>query len=302
MHVLVTGGTGFIGSAIVQALLARGDQVSVTSRSAGRVQKAFGDRVKAVEWDPMESALPAEALAGVDGIINLAGESIATGRWTKAKKRRLRESRVLGTRHLVEGIRAADPRPKVLVSTSAIGFYGDQEHRALHEGAPCAGDFLGELCEAWENEAIAARELDVRVPIVRVGIVLGKGGGAYPPLRRIFRMFAGGPIGLGKAWMSWVHLDDVVGIFLRALDDEHAHEVYNATAPNPVANSEFTAEMARTLRRPALFPVPPIMLRITLGEFGKHANDSQKVMPTRTIGLGYEYKYEKIGEALESLA
>jgi len=258
--------------------------------------------VHPVEWDPMDGALPAAALAGIDGIVNLAGESIAKGRWTKAKKRRLRESRVLGTRHLVEGIRAADPRPKVLVSTSAIGYYGDQEHRALHEGSPNAGDFLGELCRAWETEAVAARELGVRVPIVRIGIVLGTGGGAYPPLRTIFKLGAGGPIGLGKAWMSWVHLDDVVGIFVRCLDDEHARDVYNATAPNPVPNGEFTKEMARTLHRPALLPVPPIMLRVMLGEFGKHANDSQKVIPIRTIGLGYEYKHPRIGEALESLA
>jgi uncharacterized protein (TIGR01777 family) len=302
VHVLVTGGTGFIGSALVHALLERGDEVSVTSRKADRVRKHFGDRVKPVEWDPMDGALPAEALAGVDGIVNLAGESIAKGRWTRAKKRRLRESRVLGTRHLVEGIRAADPRPKVLVSTSAIGYYGDQEHRSLHEGSPNEGDFLGELCQAWEHEAVAARELGVRVPIVRIGIVLGHGGGAYPPLRRIFKLFAGGPIGLGRAWMSWVHLDDVVGIFLRCLDDENARDVYNATAPNPVPNSKFTAEMARTLHRPAIAPVPPIMLRITLGEFGKHANDSQRVMPLRTVGLGYQYKYSEIGEALESLA
>jgi len=302
VEILITGGTGFIGSAIVHALLERGDTVAITSRKADRVKKTFGDRVRAVQWDPNAGPLPADALQGVDGIVNLAGESIAKGRWTKAKKRRIRESRVRGTRHLVEGIAASDSKPSVLVSASAIGYYGDQQHRALHEGSPCEGDFLGELCHAWEVEAVAAKVFGVRAPIVRIGLVLGHGGGAYAPLRRVFRMFAGGTIGLGKAWMSWIHIDDLVGIFLRCLDDENARDVFNGTAPNPVSNTEFTAEMARTLHRPALAPMPPIMLRILLGEFGSHANDSQRVIPIRTIGLGYEYKYPRIREALEALA
>jgi len=302
VQVLVTGGTGFVGTALVRALLARGDDVTVASRSADRVAKTFGDSVRALQWDPNDAAISAAALDGIDGVINLAGESIAKGRWTRAKKRRIRESRVFGTRHLVEGMRAAQSKPSVLVSTSAIGYYGDQQHRALHEGSPCEGDFLGELCQAWETEAVAARESGIRVAIVRVGIVLGYGGGAYPPLRRVFKMFVGGPIGLGKAWMSWVHIDDLVGIYLRCLDDENARAVFNATAPNPVSNMEFTREMSRSLRRPGIAPVPPIMLRILMGEFGAHASDSQKVIPIRTIGLGYEYKYPRIREALEALA
>jgi len=299
MKVLVTGGTGFIGSAIVEALLARGDAVVVTGRSAKRVTKRFGDRVEACEWNPVEGPLPVDVLRDVDGVINLAGENIAKGRWTRAKKARIRDSRITGTRNLVAGIAAATRKPTVLVSASAIGIYGDTAHRAVHEGATRAHDFLADLCADWEA---AARTTELRVAIVRTGVVLGCGGGAYPPMRRLFRCFAGGTIGLGKSWFSWIHIDDLVGIFLKALDDENANEAYNGTAPHPVSNMEFTRELARSLHRPALAPVPPIMLRIALGEFGSFVTMSQRVVPIRTIGIGYEYKYPRVREALESLA
>ena len=302
MRVMVTGGTGFIGSATVDALLSRGDHVVVTGRKAKRIRERFGERVQGFEWDPNAGAIPAEALAGVDGVINLAGESVAKGRWTRAKKRRMRDSRIIGTKHLVEGIAAAEPRPRVLVSASAIGIYGDTAHRSVHEGAAKANDFLAQLCTDWEQAASVVRAADVRLAIVRIGVVLGHGGGAYPPMRRLFRCFAGGTIGLGKAWLSWIHIDDLVGIFLHALDDDKANEAYNGTAPNPVSNMEYTRELARSLHRPAMLPVPPIMLRIALGEFGRYATMSQRVVPIRTIGVGYDYKYPRVRDALEVLA
>ncbi|MHC4956403.1 MAG: TIGR01777 family oxidoreductase [Planctomycetota bacterium] len=302
MKVLVTGGTGFVGTALVAALGARGDSVVVAGRSADRIRKRFGQNVEACEWDPMAGPLPADALDGVDAVVNLAGESVAKGRWTRAKKARIRESRVTGTRHLVEGIAAADSKPSVLVSTSAIGFYGDTGPNKVQEGSRAGSDFLADVCREWEAAARVAREAGVRVPIVRVGVILGRGGGAYTPLRRVFRCFLGGTIGLGKAWFSWIHLDDVVGIYLHCIDNPEAREVYNATAPNPVSNMEFTRELARSLRRPAIAPVPPLALRVVQGEFANHVTMSQRVMPLRTIGLGYEFAFPKVREALNDLA
>ena len=295
MRVLVTGGTGFIGRAIVDALIARGHDVVVSSRSADRVRKTFGDRAAAMEWDPM--AGPPD-LDGVEGVIHLAGENIGKGRWTGRKKKRLYDSRITGTRNLV----AAEHKPKVLVSTSAIGFYGPTAHNIAHEGSVGAqGDFLADLCRDWEAEAIAARQQGVRVPIVRNGIVLGREGGAYPPQRRIFKLGLGGPIGLGHAWLSWVHLDDVVAIYLKCLEDEDMRGIYNATAPNPVSNGEFTSELGKAVSRPAVFPVPPPALRVVLGEFGRYVVMSQRVRPLRTIAAGYEFKYPTIRSALQAL-
>jgi len=300
MKVLVTGGSGFVGAKLVEALRARGDDVVVTTRSEARARKKLGSGVGVVEWDPSSGPIEATALAGVDGIVNLAGEPVP-GRWNKAKKERIRDSRVVGTRHLVAGIEAADPRPKVLVSASAIGYYGDTKHNAVHEDAPPADDFLAGVCQEWEAEARRARELDVRTAIVRIGVVLGKKGGAYPLMTRPLRTGLGGTIGLGKMWMSWVHVDDVIGIFLHCLDNERADRVYNATAPNPVSNWEFTKTFGAVKRRPTALPVPATVLRLLLGEFAQVITASQRVRPVRTLGLGYEFKCAKVRDAIEDL-
>ena len=270
----------------------------VSTRNAGRVAKTFGDGVEAFEWDPLAGPISVE---GIDAVVNLMGENIGKGRWTRAKKSRIRESRVLGTRNLVAGL-AAHP-PKVLVSTSAIGYYGPTGHNPAHENSPSPeGDYLADVCREWEAEAIAGREHGMRVAIVRTGVILGREDGAYPPLRRLFRFFLGGTIDLGKAWFSWVHIDDVVGLYLYCLDNENACEVYNATAPNPVSNMEFTKEMAHSLHRPVGPPVPALALRVLQGEFGKYITMSQRIQPIRTLGIGYEFKYPKIRPALEALA
>lgn len=296
MRVLVTGGTGFIGRKIVDALLEKGHQVTVSGRNAEKISKVFSGRADSLEWDPMSGP---PNLDGIDGVIHLAGENIGKGRWTRGKKRRIVDSRIVGTRNLV----SAESKPKVIVTTSAIGFYGPTAHNIVHEGSTCAtGDFLADLCRDWEAEAIAARADGVRVPIIRTGIVMGREDGAYPPQRRIFKLGLGGPIGLGKGWLSWVHVDDVVGLYVKALEDDAMIGVYNATAPNPVSNMEFTRELAKSLKRPALFPVPPQALRVMLGEFGKYVAMSQRVKPIRTIAAGYEFKYPTLRPALEALA
>jgi len=299
MKVLVVGGSGFIGKRLVEALRARGDDVVVTGRSASKLAKVFPAGVTCLEWDPMSGplALP----DGVDGVVNLAGEPLQTGRWTRSKKQRIRDSRVITTRHLVQAIAAAETKPSVLVQGSAIGWYGDRKHNVVNEDSPPADDFLGQVCQEWEAAAVAARESGVRVAVVRTGVVLGKGGGAYPLMTRPFRMFLGGMIGIGKRWMSWVHIDDEIGILLYCLDTPTAIGVYNATAPQPVSNGEWTKTLASVLKRPAFAHVPPIALHVVLGGFAAVVTASQRVQPLRTIGIGYEFKFPELRPALEDI-
>ena len=298
MKVLVVGGGGFIGARLVEALRGRNDEVVVTGRSEGRLRKRFPGGITCVAWDPLAGPPPAAALAGVDAVVNLAGEPVASGRWTKAKKSRIRESRVTGTRNLVAGILAADPRPKVLVSASAIGYYGDRKQSWVYEDSVPGNDFLAEVCRAWEAEAWKARP--VRTAVVRMGIVLGRDGGAYPQMSRPFRLFAGGTIGQGYAWMSWIHHADVTGILLHLLDKEVAG-VFNATAPNPVSNGEFSHTLAGVLHRPCFAMVPPFALSLMKGEFARVITSSIRVKPLRTEASGYAFKYPRLREALQAL-
>lgn len=299
MRILVVGASGFIGNSLLRAVLARKDEAIATGRDARSLGRRLSPGAKAVAWDPNAGPIPVEALEGVDAVVNLAGEPV-TGRWTSAKKERIRRSRVEGTRNLVAGIAAAPKKPLVLVSASAIGYYGDGQHRVLHEGTPPAKDFLAGVCREWEGEAEKARS-HCRVAIARIGVVLGKGGGAYPQMSRPFRFFAGGRIGLGYRWFSWIHIDDVVGAILHLIDTRSAEGPFNLTAPQPVSNREFTAALAKTLRRPALFPVPPIALRILLGGFSEVVLTSQRVVPLRTQAAGYSYRYPDIAAALADL-
>mgnify|MGYP002624104945 FL=1 len=299
MKVLVVGASGFIGRRLAKALQDRGDEVVATGRSAARLRKAVPGAT-AVEWDPMEGPAPAEAFTGVDGVVNLAGEPVL-GFWTGAKRKAIRESRVEGTRNLVEGMAAAGTKPKVFVSGSAIGYYGDTKHNAVHEDAAAGSGFLAEVCKDWEAEAARARELEVRTAIVRTGVVLGKGGGAYAKMTLPLRTGLGGTIGLGRFWMSWIHLEDEVGILLQCLDNERAAYVYNGTAPNPCSNLEFTKTFGRMKKRPTVLPVPPQVLMLRYGAGASVVTTSQRVRPVRTLGLGYEFKFPRIADAIADL-
>jgi len=298
MKVLVSGGSGFIGAPLVEALQGRGDEVVVTGRDEGRLRKRFKGGVTCVAWDPLSGPPPEEALAGVEGVVNLAGESVASGRWTKARKERIRDSRVVGTRNLVAGILAAEPRPKVFVSASAIGYYGDRKQAILYEESPPGNDFLAGVCKEWEAEARKASP--VRTAVVRVGIVLGKRGGAYPQMSRPFRLFAGGTIGQGYAWMSWIHEADVTGILLHLLDND-LNGTFNAVAPNPVSNGEFSHTLAKVLRRPCIAMIPPIALRLIKGEFANVITSSTRVKPLRTEASGYTFRFPRLREAVLDL-
>ncbi len=300
MKVLVTGGSGFLGAALVEALRGRGDEVVATGRDERRLRKRLPAGVTCVAWDPLEGPPPAAALSGVDAVVNLAGEPVEKGRWTKAKKARIRESRVAGTRNLVAGMLAADPKPRALVSASAIGYYGDRKQQILYEESTPAGDFLAEVCAAWEAEAWNARAGGIRTAVARIGIVLGRGGGAYPRLAKPFRFFFGGTIGQGYGWMSWIHVDDVIGILLHLLDKDLSG-AFNLTAPNPVSNAEFSKTLASVLRRPCYAMVPAVALRLMLGEFATVVTSSTRVKPLRTEASGYAFKHPHLRAALQSL-
>lgn len=299
MNILITGGTGFVGSALANDLKSSGHNVIVTTRE----QTDSGDKLT---WNPPD-LIPADKMSKIDAIVNLAGESIASGRWTKERKERILASRVNTTRALVQSIRNPSENgkdlkcPKVIISASAIGYYGPHGDEDITEDAPPASDFLANVCKKWEAEALKARESGVRVVIVRLGVVLGPDNGALSRISLPFKFFLGGPIGSGNQWFSWVHRDDVIGIIKFALDNNAISGPVNLTAPEPVTNKEFSNALGRALCRPSLLPVPGIVLKMALGELGEISLTGQKVIPEKALKAGYKFKYPTIDEALKSI-
>ena len=242
---------------------------------------------------------PPESVANSDAVVHLAGEPVAQ-RWTPEVKASIRESRRRGTESLVRAIAAQPRRPAVLVCASAIGIYGSRGDEILTESSTTAHDFLAEVCEDWERQATAAEALGVRVAKVRIGVVLGKGGGALQKMLPPFKAFVGGKVGSGNQWISWVHLDDVVGILCHALTNP-VRGVFNATAPNPVTNAQFTSELASALGRPAIFPVPGFALKAMFGEMADILLNGQRVLPRATLDAGYKFQYPELAGALRNI-
>ena len=298
LRVTVTGATGLIGPRLVAALRDRGAQVTVLSRDPERARRRLAD-VDAVRWDMMSEPAPVEALAGRDAVLHLAGEPVAQ-RWSAEAKRAIRESRVVGTRNLIEGLRAAEQRPPVLVSSSATGYYGPHGEEPLDEDAAPGGDFLAQVCVEWEAEAARASELGVRVVQVRTGVVLDRAGGALAKMLRPFKLGVGGPVAGGRQYMSWIHADDVIGMMLAALQDERWSGPVNATAPEPVSNLDFSRALGAALRRPALLPVPGFALRLLYGEMAELVTTGARVVPAKALVLGYEFVHPRLEEALAS--
>jgi uncharacterized protein len=288
MRVTMTGATGRLGTMISSALRERGDDVTILSRSAD----------KGVQWDPMHGPAPADALNGRDAVIHLAGEDIAQ-RWNAETLRRIRESREVGTRNLVEGMRAADLPPKALISASAVGYYGNRPE-AVDEDAKPGSDVLAQVCIAWEREAQRAEEFGTRVVRVRTGVVLDRHGGALQTMLVPFRLGVGGPVAGGKQPLPWIHVADVVGIYLAALDDDAWSGPVNATAPEPVTNAEFSKALGRALHRPAIAPVPGFAIKALYGGMAKLVIEGQRALPRRTLELGYVFEHPDLDEALRS--
>jgi hypothetical protein len=295
MRALITGATGLLG----RHLLARldGDAVAL-SRDPARARARLAGRVAALHaWLPEAGPPPAEAFEGVDVVVHLAGAPVGE-RWTARRKRRIRESRVAGTRHLVQALGACPRPPPVLISASAVGYYGDRGDEILDEAAPPGRDFLADVCREWEAEALRARFLGLRVVTIRTGIVLAPDGGALPRMLPPFRLGLGGPLGDGRAWMPWVHVDDVIGMTLHAARTPALDGPLNAVGPDPVRNADFTRALARVLRRPAIFPVPRAALSLLFGEMSGILLASQRALPRAAERAGYAFAHGDLETAL----
>jgi len=295
MRITITGATGVIGGALVAELTARGDEVTVLSRNPERAERSLG--VEAIGWDPITEPAPVEALNGRDAVVNLAGENIAQ-RWTAEHKRAIQDSRVLGTRHLVAGLRQADPRPRVLVSGSAVGYYGARGEEPIDEDAPPGRGFLPELCVQWEREALRAEELGLRVVLIRTGVVLASDGGALARMLPPFRFGLGGPVAGGRQFLPWIHRDDVVGIVVTALDDDGWSGPFNAAAPEPVTNRDFSHALGRALHRPAFAPVPGPAIKLLFGEMSEVITTGARAVPAQALVRGYAFRHPQLSEAL----
>jgi uncharacterized protein (TIGR01777 family) len=297
LKVAVTGATGLIGRTVVRELVERGDEVVALSRDASRARETLG--VEAAEWaDPKGSAAPSEAFEGVDGVIHLLGEPVAQ-RWSDEAKREIRESRVLGTRNLVAGMRSAGPRLQVLVAQSATGYYGPRGDEPVSEDEPPGSDFLAGVVVDWEAEVRSgAEELGLRAPICRTGVVLAESGGALEKMLLPFKLGVGGPVAGGGQYMPWVHLDDVVGALLFALDNEAASGPLNVTAPAPATNKEFSKALGRALHRPAFMPVPGFAIKALYGEMSTIATTGVRAEPRRLLQLGYRFRKPDLDAAL----
>jgi uncharacterized protein len=302
MRVVITGATGTIGTAVSSALRARGDAVVALSRDVDRGRRALGSDAEVHAWpDPLRTPPPAEALRGTDAVVHLLGEPVAQ-RWTDASKRRIRDSRVLATRNLVDALKGLDDaaRPRVLVSQSATGYYGPQGEQPLDEHAPAGSDFLAEVVTAWEHEARQV-ETTMRVSLTRTGVVLSPSGGALAKMLPFFKLGIGGPVAGGRQYVSWIHLDDVVGALLCAIDDRDASGPINVTAPDPVTNAQLSTVLGRVLHRPAVLPVPGLTLRLLYGEMAQIVTTGQRVRPARLQQLGYRFAHPELEEALRDV-
>ncbi|MFI5395238.1 MAG: TIGR01777 family oxidoreductase [Candidatus Binatia bacterium] len=302
MKVVITGATGFIGRKLVRRLIAEGHEAVALTRNVEGARQALSIRCACQPWDPAAGPDPA-VIRGADAIVHLAGEGVADRRWTPARKQAIRDSRVAGTRALVGAIAAlpSEARPRALISASAIGYYGDRGDEQLDEQSQPGNDFLAEVCTAWEQEAFAAEKLGVRTVVVRIGVVLGKEGGALQKMLRPFRLGLGGRLGSGRQWMSWIHLDDLVRLFVSVIGDGNATGAFNGVAPAPVTNVDFTVALGHALKRPAFLPVPAFALRLTLGEMSAILLASQRALPRAATQRGFTFRYPDIRGALADL-
>jgi uncharacterized protein (TIGR01777 family) len=307
LKAVVIGATGFVGQPLCARLLKAGHTVTALSRSAERARATLGPEVNSLAWGAQAGDAWKLAVAEANVVIHLAGEPVAAQRWTPAFKQQLRASRVGTTRALVEVICQTNPRPSALVCASAVGFYGDRNDEVVTEASPPGSDFLAGLCQAWEAEADKATACGVRVARLRVGVVLGQGGALEKMLAPLpvpispWRLGLGGPMGSGRQWVPWVHIDDAVGLFFWAATNAQIRGAVNVTAPHPVTNAEFAHAIGRALRRPAFLPLPAFALRILVGEFAETLLGGQRALPDVAQRLGYRFRCTDIDSALRSL-
>ncbi|HTM49722.1 MAG TPA: TIGR01777 family oxidoreductase [Bryobacteraceae bacterium] len=297
MNITITGATGFVGRRLIARLGEEPHQLHVLARSTA---VRFGDTAVWISrWDPEKEDPPEESLINADAVVHLAGEPVAQ-RWTPEAKKRILDSRVQGTRRLVNALSTRSKRPAALICSSAVGIYGSRGGEVLTESSAPGSGFLADVCKEWEEQARLAESLGIRVARIRTGIVLGKGGGALRKMLPPFKAFLGGRIGSGDQWMSWIHIDDLVGIISHALRNPISG-AFNGTAPNPVTNAEFTRQLASVLGRPAVFPVPGFALKALFGEMAEMLLGGQKALPRAAEAAGYKFRYRDLEPALADI-
>jgi uncharacterized protein len=302
VRVLVSGSTGFVGTSLVQALKRDGHAVARLMRPESSRPGADGQQAQIVRWDPVSGQFDAPGAEGADALVHLAGASIAGGRWNAARKSLLRTSRVDATRHLIGALSRLQQPPRVIVAASAIGYYGDRGDETLAESSPPGNDFLSTLCREWEAESARGAEFGARVVMLRIGIILATHGGALPRMLLPFKLGVGGRLGSGRQWMSWLTLNEAVGILKFALASSALSGPVNTVTPYPVQNKDFTRILARALHRPALFPAPAFALRVALGEMADALLlASQRVVPAKLQQTGYRFAHPDLATALEEV-
>jgi uncharacterized protein (TIGR01777 family) len=301
-RVLITGATGLVGSTLAAACARDGIGVGVLVRNAPRAT-ALAPRATLHPWDATRGPPPDAAFEGVDVVVNMMGESIAEGRWTDARKKALRDSRIVGTRALVDSMRGLAKKPRLLISASAAGYYGDRGGEILTEASASGQGFLAELARDWEAEATRAAEAGVRVVLLRSGLVLARGAGLLGKILTPFKLGLGGKVGDGAQWMPWIHIDDQIGLIRHLMNAESATGPFNAVAPEPVTNAEFTGALGEALGRPTMMRAPAFALRLAVG--GDRADElllaSQRVMPVRTLEAGFTFRHPLLRPALKDL-
>lgn len=300
MKIIVSGSSGLVGSALVNSLRSDNHLIARLVRSGSPSQP--GPASESIRWEPPTGSIDLAAMEGADAVVHLAGASIAEGRWSPARKEILRRSRVDATRHLVAGLRKLQRKPRVLVSASAVGFYGNRGDEVLTESSLPGNDFLAQICCNWESEVEQAEESGIRTVSLRFGIILAANGGALKRMLPPFRLGLGGRLGNGRQWMSWLTLDEVVSIIRFAIEKNSLSGPVNAVSPNPVTNSHFTSILGSALHRPALFPAPRPVLRLALGEMADALLfSSQRVIPQKLQSSGYQFRHSDLKEAFQSL-
>ena len=299
--IIITGATGSIGRKLVEALAARGDEVIVFTRDPENANKKIANSNKYVKWDFKNPDRWKKQLDGVDTVVHLAGANLGAKRWNEEYKKLAYNSRIISTRNLVEAIKSVEQKPKTFICSSAVGIYGDRYDEVLDETSSPGNDFLANLCKDWEKEAEKVEVLGVRRVSIRTGLVLSKGEGLMQKLYLPFKLFIGGPMGNGRQWFPWIHIDDIVGIYMHAIDNLNVNGAVNAASPGIVTNKEFSKTLGKVLSRPALLPVPKFALRIISGELGNYITDSQRISAEKILTSGYKFKFENLEEALRDL-
>lgn len=297
MKILITGGTGFVGSHLIPLLEKQGHDLVLLTRNPDKARQNIGEQHEYFQWDALSGPAPAAALKDVEGVINLMGEGVAEKRWTTKQKQKIHDTRVIGTRNLVQALNSYDSQKlKVMVSGSAIGFYHDKSFDAVHEGSPKGKGFMPDLCEAWENEAKAVPD-HVRLVTIRIGVVLGNDG-ALKKMLPIFKMGLGGPLGHGQQWMNWIHVHDLASLFVKGLEDISMTGTYNGVAPENATNKDFSTALGQVVNRPAFMPAPAFAIRLAVGEMADILLEGQKVLPRRTLEAGFKFQFNDLHKAL----